>query len=188
MSAQIDLASILQQYFTTPPGQAVPGAESHYEQAVYQAPRDTIGQGLAAAFRAEQTPPADQMVAQLFGRSNPLQQAGLLNQLMRTLGPVVLASIAGKVMSGLQQAKVPSAGGGDTQSSDVPSPQITPQQAQQVTPQQISEITKRATEQDPTVLDRLGGFYAQHPDLVKTLGGAALTVALAKMAQGMRQG
>ena len=188
MSSQIDLASILQQYFTTPPGQAVPGAESHYEQAVYEAPRDTIGQGLAEAFRAEQTPAAEQMVAQLFGRSNPLQHAGLLNQLMRTLGPVVLASIAGKVMSGLQQAKAPSVGGGATQSSYVPPPQVTPQQAQQVTPQQISEITKRATEQDPTVLDRLGGFYAQHPDLVKTLGGAALTVALAKIAQGMRRG
>ena len=35
-------------------------------------------------------------------------------------------------------------------------------------------------------LARLGEFYAQHPELVKTLGSAALTIALAKMANRMR--
>ena len=31
--------------------------------------------------------------------------------------------------------------------------------------------------------DKMSGFYAQHPGLVKTLGSAALSIALAKMAQ-----
>ncbi len=31
----------------------------------------------------------------------------------------------------------------------------------------------------PGVLDKIGGFYADHPQLVKTLGSAALAIALA---------
>jgi hypothetical protein len=36
------------------------------------------------------------------------------------------------------------------------------------------------------VFDKLGSFYAQHPQLVKTLGSAAVTIALAKIANRMR--
>jgi hypothetical protein len=32
----------------------------------------------------------------------------------------------------------------------------------------------------------MGGFYAQHPALVQTIGTAALTIALAKIANSMR--
>ena len=201
-NSPIDYAGILKQYMNAPDGKAVASAEDDFNQAVYMSPRDDIGQALAAAFRSDQTPPPEQMVSQLFGRSNPLQQAGLLNQLIRTLGPVVLASIAGKVFSGMKSAPPnldagvdrsagqsagpsmsPSAG---QTSVAIPPPQITPQQAQEITQQQVSDITKQAAEKDPTILDQLGRYYAQHPDLVKTLGGAALTIALAKIAQGMR--
>jgi hypothetical protein len=65
-------------------------------------------------------------------------------------------------------------------------PQVTPQQAQQVTPQEVQEIARRAEQHDPSVLDKVGGFYAQHPDLVKTLGGAALAIALAGISNRMR--
>jgi len=37
------------------------------------------------------------------------------------------------------------------------------------------------------VIDAISGFYAQHPQLVKTLGSAALTVALAGMANRMKR-
>jgi hypothetical protein len=36
------------------------------------------------------------------------------------------------------------------------------------------------------LLDRIGRFYAQHPQLVKTLGSAALAIALAGVANRMR--
>jgi hypothetical protein len=36
------------------------------------------------------------------------------------------------------------------------------------------------------VLDRVGGFYAEHPQLVKTLGSAALAIALAGVANRMK--
>ena len=36
---------------------------------------------------------------------------------------------------------------------------------------------------DPSIVDKVSGFYAQHTTLCKTLGGAALSICLAKVAQ-----
>lgn len=66
-------------------------------------------------------------------------------------------------------------------------PQVTPEQASQLTPEQVQEIASRAEQHDPTVLDKIGGFYAEHPQLVKTLGSAALAIALAGVANRMRK-
>ncbi|WP_193752511.1 hypothetical protein [Cupriavidus sp. IDO] len=38
-----------------------------------------------------------------------------------------------------------------------------------------------AEQSRPGAIDQLGNFYAQHPTLVKTLGGAALAIVLAKV-------
>jgi hypothetical protein len=37
------------------------------------------------------------------------------------------------------------------------------------------------------VLDRVGVFYSQHPEVVKVLGGAALTIALGQVAKRMKR-
>jgi hypothetical protein len=66
-------------------------------------------------------------------------------------------------------------------------PQVTPDQAAQMTPTQVQEIAARAEQHDPGVLDKIGGYYAQHPDVVKTLGSAALAIALAGVASRMRR-
>ena len=65
--------------------------------------------------------------------------------------------------------------------------QLTPEQASQVTPDQVREIATRAEQHDSGVLDKIGGFYAQHPQLVKTLGSAAVAIALAGVANRMRR-
>jgi hypothetical protein len=36
-------------------------------------------------------------------------------------------------------------------------------------------------------MDRVGGFYAEHPEIVKGLGGAALAIALGQIANRMRR-
>jgi hypothetical protein len=63
---------------------------------------------------------------------------------------------------------------------------VTPQQASQISPQQVQDLANHAEKSNPDIFDKLGGFYAEHPQLVKTLGSAALTIALAKMANRMR--
>jgi hypothetical protein len=132
-----------------------------------------MGQGIADALRSDQTPELGQMVSDMFTRANPQQQAGMLNQILGSVNPGVLGSLGG-VLGGLASQ----AGGGHVQ--------ITPQQASEISPQQVQDLANHAEKQSPGIFDKLGDFYAQHPDLVKTLGSAALTIALAKMANRMR--
>jgi len=167
------LMDILQQYSNLGAAPS-PYAHDHFDEVARTAPPDVLGQGVADAFRSDQTPAFGEMVSQMFGRSNPQQQAGALNQLLRSLGPAVLASLGGGILNRL--------GAG----TNTGFPQLTPQQASQLTPEQVQEIANRAEQHDPSVFDKIGGFYAQHPQLVKTLGSAALSIALAGVANRMR--
>jgi hypothetical protein len=56
-------------------------------------------------------------------------------------------------------------------------------QASQLAPEQVQAIASHAEQHIPGIIDKMSGFYSQHPALVKTLGSAALTIALARMAQ-----
>ena len=168
------ILDILKQYANPGNTSAPDLADRHFDEVAGVAPPEILGQGVGDAFRAESTPPFGQMVAQMFGQSNPQQQAGVLNQLLGSIGPGVLSALGGGLLG---RMLAPSSGG---------VPQVTPQQATQLSPQQVQEIATQAEQHDPSVLDRIGGFYAQHPQLVKTLGSAALAIALAGISNRMR--
>jgi hypothetical protein len=170
----MSLQSILSQYLGTPGGDT-PDATQHFDAAAQQLPAQSVGQGLADAFRSDQTPTFGQMMGQLFGQSNQQQRAGMLNELIAALGPSA-AALGGGVLS-----RVLGSGGAGTGSAPV-----TPTQASQLTPDEVSQIAAHAERQDPSIVDRLGNYYAQHPQLVKTLGSAVLAVALAKIANRVR--
>ncbi|WP_229425512.1 hypothetical protein [Massilia sp. Se16.2.3] len=51
----------------------------------------------------------------------------------------------------------------------------------------MQQIAEKAEQENPGVVERMGDFYAEHPNVVKALGGAALAIALGHMAQGMRR-
>jgi len=59
--------------------------------------------------------------------------------------------------------------------------QITPDQASQITPEEMTQIAQHAEQAHPGAVDAVSEFYAQHSTLIKTLGGAALAIALAKL-------
>jgi len=163
---------ILQHYAN--PGANTQAAPEHFDEVVRNAPPDAVGSGVAEAFRSDQTPAFGQMVSRMFGQSNPQQRAGVLNHLLPAVGPGVLAGLGGGALSGLLG-----------QRNNAPA-QVTPEIAAQVTPEQVEQLATHAHERDPGVVDKLGGFYSAHPDLVKTLGGAALAVTLASIAGRMR--
>jgi hypothetical protein len=146
--------------------------DDHLQQVAAHAPQDLLGHGLAEAFRSDQTPPFPQMAAQLFGQSNGGQQAGMLNSIIGALGPMAIASLAGGALSKMMAP-------GQTQ--------ITPEQASRLTPQQVQAIATHAQEQQPSVIDKLGSFYAEHPTLIKTLGGVAAAIAMSKMKDKLTQ-
>ena len=169
------LMDILQQYTNSTAGANPTVAHEHFDEVSRAAPPEILGQGVADAFRADNTPPFGEMVGQMFGQSNPQQQAGVLNQLLRSIGPGVLSALGGGILGRMSAP------------SNAEVPQLTPQQASQLTREQVQEIATRAEQHDPGVLDKIGGFYAEHPQLVKTLGSAALAIALAGVANRMRR-
>ena len=111
------LLDILQQY-SDPARAPTDRVEDHFDQVARQSnPRD-LGNGVAAAFRSDATPPFGQMIGDLFGRSDPQQRAGILNQIVRSVGAGGLASVAGGVLG-----RVLGGAGADTPAT------ITPEQA-----------------------------------------------------------
>jgi len=140
-------------------------AHQDYEQVAQHAPPEVVSGGLAQAFRSDRTPAFPEMVSHLFQNSDPNQRAGLLQRLLGGIGPAAVAGLPG--LSGLL-------GGGG---------QITPQTASQVSPDQVRELAANAEKQNPSVVDQVSSFYSQHPQVVKALGGLALTIALQHMLQ-----
>lgn len=144
----------------------------HFDQVAQNAPKDVIAAGLAGVFRSDQTPAIGQLVGQLFGNSNGSQQAGMINQILAALGPVAAASLGGGVLGSVMS---PGAS------------QVTPDQAARLSPEQVQAVVDHAHQINPGIADGLASFYAQHSDLIKTLGGAALGIAMAKMKEHVSQ-
>jgi hypothetical protein len=141
----------------------------HFDQVAELAPPTSVAEGIATAFHSNQTPAFGQMLGRLFSQSNGEQKAGILNQLAGSLGPSALSQVAGGgFLAGLIDRGVKA---------------LTPEQAQAVSPDLVEQLATHAEKSDPSIVDKASAFYAQHPALVKTLGGAALSIVLAHMAQ-----
>jgi len=186
---------LLQQYNGVRPQEAPDTVEDDFDQFTQAAPPAAVSDGLAAAFRDDRTPPFPNMLGQLFERSNGQQRASILNTLISALGPAVLSQILARVGQGgggaaggglgggalggiLDSIMGGAAGGGGGQV-----PQVTPEQAEQIPPEAIEQVAAEAEKQDPSIIDRVSDVYARQPTLIKILGGAALAVALSKIAE-----
>ena len=164
------ILDILKQYATPA---AVPAGDvaAHFDQVAQQSSPQDLGNGIAAAFRSDATPGFGQIIGNLFAKSDPNQRAGILNQIVQSVGTGGLASIAGGVLG---QVLGPSASGGAT-------PQITPEQASRISPTDAGALADHAEKQNGSIVDMAAAFYAQHPTLVKSLGASALAIALGQM-------
>jgi hypothetical protein len=172
-----DLGSLLQQYAGSNPANPSQ-AENDFDQVAQNAPQSHLAEGVSEALRSDQTPPFPQMVGQMFNQGDSGQRTGMLNQLLGGIGPGMLSSIAGGALGNLF-------GGHGNANAGVP--QLTPQQASSMTPEQVQEIASQAEQHNPGIVDRMGEFYAEHPQLVKGLGGAALALVLGRMAQSRQR-
>jgi len=141
------VSDIVQRYSGQGGGAASAPADVHadYRQVAEAAPENVKSEGIAQAFRSDQTPPFPQMLANLFGQSNPNQRAGLLNSLL-----------------------------GRT---------VTAEQASQMSRDEVQQMAAHAEGQNPSVIDQVSQFCAQHPDMMKAAGGLALSIAIQHMMQ-----
>ncbi len=64
---------------------------------------------------------------------------------------------------------------------------VAPQQAQNMSPDEVQQIAETAKQRDPSIIDTASSFYAQHPTLVKVLGGAAAMIAIRSMASNLNR-
>jgi hypothetical protein len=155
----------------------VPGSvDADFDRFSQHAPSSTVSDGLAEAFRSPHTPPFATMLSQLFSRSPSSQKTTVLNTLVATLGPVLVSQLLSKHGASSAASQLQSG-----------STSISPEIAEQVPSASIEAIAAEAEKRDPSIVDRISKFYGEQPALVKTLGGLALTVAMAKVAQRQTQ-
>jgi hypothetical protein len=155
---------IIGRYTGAPAGAAVADPHEDFQQVAKAAPQNVVASGLSEMFRSDRTPSFAEMVGKLFGQSNPNQRAGLLNQLLGAAGGAgALGSLPGGLAGML--------GGGN----------VSPQQAATISPDQVQQIAAHTEKHDPSVVDKVSSFYSQHPDVMKAVGGLALSIALQHM-------
>ncbi len=158
------LRNMLAQYAS---GTASPqDAEAHFHQVAQTADTGTLAGGIAAAMRSDQTPPFAQLVSQLFANGSTDQKAGMLNALLSAVSPEQRAHLA---------ALLPGVGGGGAV--------VSGGQASSVSPDAVAAVAQTAEQHNPAIVDTMSNFYAQHPTLVKTLGTAAMMIAMRKIAE-----
>lgn len=143
--------------------------DSTYDKVAGEIPQDDLSASIAHVFNSDKTPAFEQMVGGLFNQSNPEQKAGLLTQILGALGPNAAQVLGGTAglggLAGLLQK-------GGT---------IDPQQAQEVSPAAVQELAQKASQANPSIIERASQFYAQHPALVKGIGAGALALLMSNL-------
>jgi hypothetical protein len=169
------VGGLLKQYTSGSGAAAAPAPDvhAHFDEVAQAAPSSAIAEGLTAMFNSDKTPAFGQMLSTLFNNSSGEQKAGMVNQLLSSVNPAMLTQI----LSAAGLAGVASSG----------TTQLTPDQAQKLSPETVQQLAAHAQSSNPSIVESVSSFYAQHTTLIKTLGGAAMTVALAKVAERQKQ-
>ncbi len=170
------VTDIVDRYGSGEPNNVPGSVDADFDRFSRIAPSSSVSEGLAEAFRSHQTPPFASMLSQLFGRSPSNQKTNVLNTLIATLGPALVSQLLAK--HGANRAAQELQAGGT---------RISPEVVEQIPANSIEEVAAEAEKRDPSIVDRVSKFYAEQPALIKTLGGLALAVAMAKIAQRQTQ-
>ena len=137
---------------------------ARFHQLVGAAGPNALSQGMTAALSSGQAPPFAQTVSQLFANGSADQKAGMLNRLLASATPEMQAKLT---------AMIPGATGGP----------ITSGQATGVPSETVQTVASQMVQHNPGVVSEMGSFYSEHPTLVKTLGAAAMMVAMRSIAE-----
>jgi hypothetical protein len=151
-------------------GNAAP--HEQFDQVAQAAPQSSLAAGIASALGSGGTGQFAQMATQLFANGNGDQKSTMINSLLATAGPALLSQFGGG--GGLASLL----GGGTTS--------VTPEQAANISPEAVQELAAKVHQADPSIVDKLGEAYSAHPDLFKTLGAAAMSIAVAKIAESYK--
>jgi len=169
------ITDIVDKYGATDGSNVPRSVDADFDRFTRHAPSTAVSDGLADAFRSRQTPPFASMLSQLFDRSPSTQKTNVLNTLIATLGPAVVSQLLAKYGANRAATELET------------NARISAESADQVPAHSIEAMAAEAEAKDPSIVDRISKFYAEQPALIKTLGGLALTIAMAKIAQRQTQ-
>ena len=158
------VGSLLRQYAGGSTADAA-AAEQHYDQATQSLDQGSLSSAIGSMMRSSDTPSFGNMVGQIFRNGSGDQKASMLNTILAGAGPAVLSQLS---------HLIPGLGTGST---------ITAAQAESVPTEVVQQAAQHAEQHDPSVVDRMSSVFAAHPTLVKTLGSAAMIIALREMAK-----
>jgi hypothetical protein len=153
------------------PDNPPPQVMDDFDAVAREASPEVVGEGLEDAFNSEMTPPFEQMVGQLYERSDPHVRAGLLNEILGSLGGNG-ATLGSRVLGSLMRH-----GAGQ---------RVSPEDARAIPSNEVEQAMRDASRNNPSLVQRVSRFYAQHPQLVQTLGQAAVAIAMNGMARRRR--
>jgi len=164
MSLMDSVKTLLAQYS----GGSAPdeNAGLHFDQLAKSADPGMLASGISAAMRSDQTPAFADIVSQLFASGSASQKAGMLGALLSAAPPDQRAQLAGMLTGGAP--------------ADL---SLNEQHVAGLSPQDVASMARTVEERNPGIIDTMSSFYAQHPTLVKTLGTAAMMIAMRKIAE-----
>src|SRR5690349_12146394 len=151
------------------PDQPPPQVMDDFHAVANEASPEVLSEGLQDAFNSETTPPFEQMVGQLYERSDPHVRAGFLNEILGSLGGGAGATLSGRVLGSLLRH-----GAGQ---------RVSPDDARAIPANEVEQAMRDAGRTNPSLVQRVSRFYAEHPQLVQTLGQAAIAIAMNGMAR-----
>jgi hypothetical protein len=157
-------------HYSRQPYQPPPQVVEHFDQVAQEVPPEDLEDGIVDAFNADETPPFEDMVAQLYDRSDDDTRAGLLNEILGSLP----GGVAGGALGGLLQRF----GNGQRR--------ISPRDVRDIEPHDVQVAAREAATANPNLLQRVGRYYARHPQMVQMLGQAALGIILRNVARRRR--
>ncbi len=142
-----------------------------FGRVVETVPGKALALGLETVFRANETPSLPQMVAELYCRSDAAQRAGILNLLVTDLGPSTVRSLLGtERLDGLASLL-----GRDRF--------LSPMEAADISPEIVRRLVAEADRKDHAVVEKITGFYADYPRLLRALDPTAQGVFLSGLAE-----
>ncbi|HEY0846258.1 MAG TPA: hypothetical protein VGE12_12890 [Noviherbaspirillum sp.] len=172
MNRENDVSAVLQQYSAETGVHSVQKVEQDFVAIAQHVPAGDLTGGLAQAIHSEQTPPFDELMRDSYMRGGATQRAAMLKRLLdgasaEVLRPLVNDNVFPHV---------------DVARQSLAAVHVDESIAGQLAPETFQQVARLAVEEDPAVIDRMIEFYAIDPDAGRTLGGAALSVAMGKVA------
>ena len=151
------------------PASPPPDVLDDFDVVAREASEEDLEYGLEEAFRSEETPPFEQMLGQLFEESDDDQRAEVVNRIGESLGPAALGGLASGPLADVIRRAVQNRRA------------VSARDMHNIPAREIEKVAADAARADPGIMQRVSRFYARHPQLVRTLGQAALAIAMSRM-------